>query len=106
MMTVPAGELVLLRKILPFSAVGWAVAAVMYFSGLTPLQGPLGLATLQILRTLTYVGGFGLALAVVCVAIFRPPRVKLVRRWVWVTIANAVVAACIAVAFISFFTGR
>ncbi|MFP3637901.1 hypothetical protein [Paraburkholderia sp. SIMBA_054] len=99
-------ELILLRRILPFSALAWAVAAVMYSSGLVPFEGELAVVALRLLRTLTYVGGFGLALAVACVAIYRPRPIKLGKGWVLMTIAGAVASAGFAVTLISLVSAR
>ncbi|MBN3776999.1 hypothetical protein G3O06_05370 [Burkholderia sp. Ac-20345] len=82
-------ELILLRVLLPWVSVVWVIAATVYFTGLLPKNDALGYAEYRMLRILTYVGSVGIVLATLVVAAARPPRVRLRRLWIALSLCGA-----------------
>lgn len=98
-------ELILLRTLLPWAAVAWAFAATVYFTGLLPANDALGHAEYGILRALTYVGGVGIALAALVVAVTRPPRIRLPKQWIVLALGGAALSFA-GVMMLFRFTGK
>ena len=85
-------ELILLRALLPWVTVIWAIGALTYFAGVLPRHDALERATTRILALGSWAGVPLFPLMWIVVLLARPPRIQIAGVWAISTVAGSVLS--------------